>query len=59
MRKKRVSQPLTASLAALIKKLAQENDELAQHQIAAQVEVNQGRVSEVLTGKKFAETQPQ
>ena len=48
----RVSQPLTAALAARIKKLAQTRT-LAQHQIAAQLDINQGRVSEVLTGKRF------
>lgn len=58
MRHKRVSNPLTPSLAALIKKLARD-DTFAQHEIAAQLHINQGRVSEVLTGKKFAEVQPQ
>lgn len=48
----RVSRPLTAKLAAIIKTLAQDTD-LAQHQIAAKLDINQGRVSEVLSGKRF------
>jgi len=55
---KRVSRPLTAEVAAKIKKLARET-KLAQHQIAAQLDLNQGRVSEVLTGKRFANVQPE
>lgn len=51
------SRPLTADLAAKIKKLARD-EELYQHQIAAQLEINQGRVSEVLNGKRFPEVQP-
>jgi predicted XRE-type DNA-binding protein len=54
----RVSKPLTAELAATIKRLARET-KLAQHQIAARLDLNQGRVSEVLTGKRFAEVQPE
>jgi len=57
MPRKVVSLPLNAVLAALIKKLGQD-PKLAQHQIAAQLGINQGRVSEVLTGKKFAEVKP-
>jgi predicted XRE-type DNA-binding protein len=57
MRKRRVSRKLTASVAAQIKKLAITTD-LAQHQIAAQLDINQGRVSEVLSGKKFAHVPP-
>lgn len=53
----RRSPPLTADIAAAIKRLAQETD-LLQHQIAAQLGLNQGRVSEVLTGKRFREVQP-
>lgn len=52
-----VSSPLTAKLAGEIKRLARDTD-LAQHEIAAQLRLNQGRVSEVLSGKKFAEVQP-
>jgi predicted XRE-type DNA-binding protein len=55
---KAVSKPLTADLAARIKRLARETN-LAQHQIAAHLDLNQGRVSEVLTGKRFAEVQPE
>lgn len=55
---KRVSKPLTAELAAKIKRLARETT-LAQHQIAAKLDLNQGRVSEVLTGKRFPEVQPE
>lgn len=51
------SPPLTAEMAAAIKRLARDTD-LMQHQIAAQLNVNQGRVSEVLTGKRFASVQP-
>jgi len=60
MRKRRVSRKirqLTAPLAAQIKKLAITTD-LAQHQIAALLNINQGRVSEVLSGKKFADVPP-
>lgn len=57
MRKRRVSRRLTAATAAQIKKLAAKT-ELAQHQIAAQLDINQGRVSEVLSGKRFAHVAP-
>lgn len=46
--------PLTSVLAYEIKKLAA-TTELMQHQIAALLGLNQGRVSEVLTGKRFSE----
>lgn len=49
---------LTAALAAKIKKLAKETS-LFQHEIAAIVGVNQGRVSEVLNGKRFSEVKPE
>ena len=49
--------PLTSEKAALIKQLAASTD-LYQHQIAALVKVNQGRVSEVLSGKRFPEVPP-
>ena len=52
-RRKRMS----VELAALIKKLAATTD-LFQHEIAAELGVNQGRVSEVLTGKRYADVQP-
>jgi predicted XRE-type DNA-binding protein len=48
---------MTGELAALIKKLAATTD-LFQHEIAARLGVNQGRVSEVLSGKRFADVQP-
>lgn len=54
---RRVSSPMTAEVAAEIKRLARDTD-LAQHEIAAQLRLNQGRVSEVLTLKKFAEVRP-
>ncbi|NMM45383.1 hypothetical protein HH303_12890 [Rhodospirillaceae bacterium KN72] len=44
---------MTAAIAAQIKKLAATTD-LFQHQIAARLEINQGRVSEVLSGKRYA-----
>lgn len=53
----RRSPPLTAELAALIKRLALEG-ELLQHQIAARLNINQGRVSEVLNGKRFPDVPP-
>ncbi|NGM39032.1 XRE family transcriptional regulator [Methylobacterium sp. DB0501] len=51
---RRVSAPLTATMAAEIKRLARSTD-LAQHEIAAKLHINQGRVSEVLNGKRFPE----
>jgi predicted XRE-type DNA-binding protein len=48
---------LNAQLAARIKWLDKITD-LAQHQIAAQLGVNQGRISEVLNGKRFSSVQP-
>ncbi len=54
---RRVSSPLTAAIAAEIKRLARDTD-LAQHQIAAELRLNQGRVSEVLNGKKFPDVLP-
>lgn len=52
-----VSRPLTAALAAEIKRLWNQTD-LAQHQIAAQLGINQGRVSEVLNGARFGDVPP-
>lgn len=49
--------PMTATLAAAIKRLARDTD-LLQHEIAALLKINQGRVSEVLTGKRYANVQP-
>ena len=48
---------LTPEIAAKIKKLAASTD-LYQHEIAALVKLNQGRVSEVLPGKRFREIPP-
>jgi predicted XRE-type DNA-binding protein len=48
---------MTAALAAEIKKLAATRA-LKQHQIAAVLGINQGRVSEVLRGKRFADVPP-
>lgn len=54
---RRHSPLLTAEIAAKIKLLAR-TDDLLQHEIAAKLGINQGRVSEVLTGKRFREVQP-
>lgn len=51
---RRVSEPLTAEMAARIKRLRRDTD-LVQHEIAATLHINQGRVSEVLSGKKYPE----
>lgn len=48
---------LTADLAALIKRFALDTD-LLQHEIAALLRLNQGRVSEVLSGKRFGSVPP-
>lgn len=50
---KRSSPPLTPEIAAEIRRLASPGT-LMQHQIAALLGINQGRVSEVLSGKRFA-----
>lgn len=55
--KRKPSPPLTAKLAATIKYLRNTKG-LYQHQIAALLEINQGRVSEVVTGKKYRDTPP-
>ena len=49
--------PMTPGLAAYIKHLLM-TTRLFQHQIAAMVGVNQGRVSEVKTGKRFPNVPP-
>lgn len=54
---RRVSEPLTEELAIKIKRLARDTD-LVQHEIAANLHINQGRVSEVLSGKRFSEVRP-
>ena len=53
---KRTSPPLTREIAARIKRLWKET-ELNQHQIAAALSLNQGRVSEVLNGQRFPDVQ--
>jgi hypothetical protein len=56
---KRRSPPLTSERAARIKRLSKEQPDLLQHQIAAMVDgLNQGRVSEVLSGKRYREVPP-
>lgn len=52
-----MSTPMTSALAAQIKKLASATG-LYQHEIAARLGINQGRVSEVLTGKRFGSVPP-
>jgi predicted XRE-type DNA-binding protein len=49
---------LTADVAARIKHLWATTD-LKQHEIAARFGLNQGRVSEVLSGKRFPHVSPQ
>ena len=48
------SPPITAEMASYIKRLLAAG--LYQHQIASVFKINQGRVSEINTGKRFAET---
>jgi predicted XRE-type DNA-binding protein len=57
MFKAKSSTRMTPSLAAEIKRLAAPGV-LMQHQIAAILGLNQGRVSEVLSGKRFPDVQP-
>lgn len=49
---RRIRKTLTPDIAARIRFLAT-NTDLYQHQIAAALDVNQGRVSEVLNNKRF------
>ena len=49
---------MTKFIAAQIKKLARDT-KLFQHEIAAMLNINQGRVSEVLTGKRYPEVLPE
>jgi predicted XRE-type DNA-binding protein len=51
--KKIASPRLTPEVAVEIKRLAASGS-LMQHQIAAVLGINQGRVSEVLSGKRFS-----
>jgi len=48
---RRRSPKMTDKLAARIKALLAQN--FMQHDIAARLEINQGRVSEIKTGKRF------
>lgn len=50
--------PLTEGVAAAIKRLHEDHPDWHQHQIASFLNVNQGRVSEVLSGQKFLNTPP-
>lgn len=50
------SPPITAELAAIIKRALLKG--LFQHQIASVLGVNQGRISEVKTGKAFPQVPP-
>lgn len=58
MKRKRTSNALTAAIAAKIKRLWRDTD-LPQHEIASIVGVNQGRVCEVVNGKRFADVPPE
>ncbi len=55
--KRKKSVRITPDLAATIKYLYVEL-RLYQHQIASAVGVNQGRISEIITGKKFRDVAP-
>lgn len=50
------SPPVSPGIAAMIKRLLERG--LYQHQIASILGINQGRVSEVKTGKKHAKVPP-
>lgn len=54
MRRSSRSPRLTPDLAARIKRLWQSTD-LTQHEIGARLGLNQGRISEVLSGKRFGD----
>jgi len=56
--KRKPSPPITPEMAAQIRHLKKTKN-LYNHQIAAMFGINQGRVSEVLTGKKFPNTHSQ
>lgn len=55
--KRRRSPPISEELAAQIRYLVQDKG-LYQHQAAAVVGVNQGRVSEVMRGRHFPDVPP-
>ena len=49
---------LNRQRAAIIKRLRLQRPDWPQHKIAAYLELNQGRVSEVLNGKRFPNVHP-
>ena len=53
---RKASPPVTREMAAQIKAMKARG--LYNHQIAAHFQINQGRVSEVMTGKLFPEEPP-
>lgn len=55
--RRRSSTPMNATLAGHIKWMWM-HSELNQHEIAAQLGVNQGRVNEVVTGNRYPDTPP-
>jgi len=50
------SPKVTREMAATIKRYLLDN--LAQHDIAAMFGINQGRISEIKTGRKFGDVSP-
>lgn len=52
------SRRMTPEIAARIKRLWRDT-EMPQHEIAAAVGVNQGRVNEVVNGKRFSDVLPE
>jgi hypothetical protein len=56
MRRGRPSRKLTREDAAVIKKRLREGE--LQHRIAAEFDVNSGRISEINTGKRYPEVSP-
>lgn len=56
--KRRNSPPITPQMAAKIKYLVGQIG-LFQHQVAAMLGINQGRVSEVMNGKRHPDVGPQ
>jgi predicted XRE-type DNA-binding protein len=55
--RREASTPMSQRLANEIRRLKREQG-LFNHQIAAMLKINQGRVSEVLSGKTFPEEKP-
>ncbi len=56
MTKGKGSPKVTREMAGKIKRFLRDN--LAQHDIAAMFGINQGRISEIKSGKKFADVPP-